>query len=88
MTLAVQNPPADAGERHGFDPWIWKVDHREEGMETNSSILACEILWTEEAGALQVTGWQSQTQLKQLSTQLTRLTKFPSTAKKRIEHVV
>ena len=34
------------------------VDPLEKEMGTYSSILACRILWTEEPGGLQSTGWQ------------------------------
>ena len=40
----------------------------EEGMATNSSVLAWTIPWTEEPGGLQSIVLQSQTQLKRLST--------------------
>ena len=43
-------------------------DPLEEGMTTHSSILAWKIPWKEELGELQSMGLQSQTQLKQLST--------------------
>ena len=40
-------------------------DHLEEGMATHSSILAWRILWTEEPGRLQSTGFaKSQTWLE------------------------
>ena len=38
-------------------------------MTTHSSVLAWRIPWTEETGGLQTIASQSQTQLKQLSTQ-------------------
>ena len=38
-----------------------------EGMATHSSILAWRIPWMEKPGGLQSVGWQSRTQLKQLS---------------------
>ena len=41
MALVVKNPPANGG------------DPLEEGMATNSSILAWRIQWTEEPGGLQ-----------------------------------
>ena len=44
-------------------------DPLEESMATHSSILAWRIPWTKEPGGPQSLGWQSQTQLKQLSTQ-------------------
>ena len=41
--------------------WVPSLDQKDplkEGMETHSSILAWEILWTEEAGGLQSMGSQ------------------------------
>ena len=35
----------------GFDPWVLKVP-LEEGMATDSSVLAWRIPWTEELGGL------------------------------------
>ena len=49
-------------------PLVWE-DPLEEGMAAHSSILAWRIPWTEEPGGLQSVGLQSQTRLKQLSTQ-------------------
>ena len=54
--------PANAGGiRHGFDPWVrslgWE-DSLEEGMATDSSILAWRIPWTEEPEGLQSMGSQ------------------------------
>ena len=40
-----------------FDPWVWE-DPLEKEMATRSSVLAWEILWTEEPGGLQSTGPQ------------------------------
>ena len=40
----------------------------EEGVATNSNVLAWRIPWTEEAGRLQCIGFQSWTQQEQLST--------------------
>ena len=44
-------------KRHGFDPWVVKIP-LEEGMATDSSILAWRIPRTEEPGGLQSTGSQ------------------------------
>ena len=45
--------PANTGDtRDMFDPWVGKI-HLEEGMATQSSILAWRIPWTEELGKLQ-----------------------------------
>ena len=46
VALVVKNPPANGG------------DPLDEGMETNSSILAWSIQWTEEPGGLQTMGSQ------------------------------
>ena len=52
-----------SSRRHEFDPWSQK-DPLEKEMATHFSILAWEILWTEEPGRLQSMGSQkSQTQL-------------------------
>ena len=50
-------------ERRGFTPWVGIPDPLKKEMATCSSILAWEILWTEEPGRLQYLGWQSQTRL-------------------------
>ena len=42
---------------------LGREDPLEKEMATHSSVLAWEILWTEEPGGLQSTGPQSQTQL-------------------------
>ena len=51
----VKNPPASTGET-GWIPGSGR--HLEKDMATHSSILACEILWTEEPGGLQSLGSQ------------------------------
>ena len=55
VAQAVKNPPAMR------ETWVrslgWK-DPLEEGMTTNSSILAWRIPWTEEPGGLQSMGPQ------------------------------
>ena len=48
----VNNPPVNAGDVGWDDPL-------EEDMDTHSSILACEIPWTEEPGGLQSVGLQT-----------------------------
>ena len=51
--LVVKNPPANAGGiRHGLE------DTLQEGMATNSGILAWKISWTGEPGGLQSLGSQ------------------------------
>ena len=50
--------PACQCRRHGFNPCIGKSSLEEE-MATHSSILACRIPWTKEAGGLQSMGLQS-----------------------------
>ena len=49
-----------------FHPWVGKIP-LEEGMATQSSILAWRIPWREEPGSLQSIGSPSQTRLKWLS---------------------
>ena len=56
----VKNPPANAGDADLTPGW---GDPLDEKMAVHSSILAWQILWTEEPGGLQSTGSQSQTQL-------------------------
>ena len=51
----VKNLPASAG---GSSSILSREDLLEEGMATHSSILAWEILWTEEPGGLQSMGPQ------------------------------
>ena len=65
VTLVGKNLPANAGDRHSFDPWVRK-DPLEEGMATHSSILPWRIPLTEEPGRLQYMGSQSRTWLKRL----------------------
>ena len=55
-------------KRPGFDPWVGKISWRREGLPT-SVLVPGESLWTEEPGRLQFMKLQSQTLLKQLSTQ-------------------
>ena len=30
MALVVNNPPTNAGDRCGFNPWVWKIPLEEE----------------------------------------------------------
>ena len=53
---AVKNRPATAGE--GVQP-LGQKDPLEKEMATHCSILAWEILWTEEPGSLQSMGSQN-----------------------------
>ena len=56
VALVVKNLPANAGDvRLGFDLWV-REDPLEEGMSTDSSILAWRIPWTEEPCGLQSIG--------------------------------
>ena len=48
----VKNPPANAGDTRD----VGQEDPLEKEMATHSSILAWEILWTEEYGKLQSLG--------------------------------
>ena len=69
VTLAVKNPPANAGDIRECRVWsLGWGNLLEEGMATHSSILAWRIQWTEEPGKLQSIEPQSWTWLKQLST--------------------
>ena len=52
----IKNPPANA-RNPGSIPG--QEDSLEKEMATHSSILSCEITWTEEPGGLQSMGWQS-----------------------------
>ena len=56
MALEVKNPPAKAGDARDMIPSL--EDPLEEGMATQSSILAWRILWTEEPGGLWFIGFQ------------------------------
>jgi len=51
----VKNPPAI---QETLVPSLGWEDPLEKGMATHSSILACEIPWTEEPGGLQSMGFQ------------------------------
>ena len=69
VTLAVKNPPANAGDIRECRVWsLGWGNLLEEGMATHSSILAWRIQWTEEPGKIQSIEPQSWTWLKQLST--------------------
>ena len=66
--LKAVNPANVEDERHpGLIPG--SEDPLEKEMATHSSILGWKIPWTEEPDGLWFIGSQSQTQLKQLSTQ-------------------
>ena len=54
----VKNPPANAGNVRDMVQSLGLEDPLEEGMATNSSILAWRIPWTEEPGRLQSVGSQ------------------------------
>ena len=56
MAQRVKNPPAMWETRLRSLSW---EDPLEEGIATHSSILAWEILWTEEPGRLQSMGSQT-----------------------------
>ena len=55
MALVVKNLPANAGDEGSV---LGQEDPLEEEIATHSSILAWEILWTEEPGGLQTMGSQ------------------------------
>ena len=58
MVLVVKNLPTKAGDLETPIPILDWEDPLEEGIATHSSILAWEILWTEETGGLQSIGSQ------------------------------
>ena len=49
---AVKNPPASAGDTRDTGLILGQEDPLEKEMATHSSILAWNILWTEEPGGL------------------------------------
>ena len=63
VTLVVKNSPANAGDIEMQIPSWGQEDSLEEGMATQSSIIAWRIPWTEEPGGLQSKGLQSWTPL-------------------------
>ena len=65
VALVVRNLSANAGNVRNGVRSLGQEDPLEKGMATHSSILAWEILWTEDTGGLQSMGLQkSQTQLR------------------------
>ena len=52
--------PACQRRRSRFEPWVGNIPEYslEKEMATQSSVLACEIPWTEELGGLQSMGSQ------------------------------
>ena len=52
MAQQVKNPPAMQEMQETWVQFLGQEDPLEEGMTTHSSILAWEILWTEEPGRL------------------------------------
>ena len=66
--LVVKNLPVVQKTQEIRVCFLGWEDPLEEGMTTHSSILAWKIPWKDEPGELQSMGLQSQTQLKQLST--------------------
>ena len=56
MVLVVKNLPANAGDIRDVGSIPGWGRSLEEGMVTNSRILAWRILWTEEPGGLQSIG--------------------------------
>ena len=59
----VKNLPGNAGDTETQVRSLEGKDPLEEGMATNSSILAWKIPWRDEPGRLQSMGSQTQTQL-------------------------
>ena len=58
VKLVVRNPPANARNLRPEVRPLGPEDSLEEGMATQSSILAWRIPWTEESGRLQSMGSQ------------------------------
>ena len=58
---AVKNPPAVQETQETWVRLLGWEDPLEEGMATQTSILARRLPWTEEPGGLQSIAWQSQT---------------------------
>ena len=56
MALVVKNPPSRRETQQTQVRTLGREDLLEEGMATQSSILAWTIPWTEEPGGLQSTG--------------------------------
>ena len=54
----VKNRPASAGHVEDMGSVLSQEDPLEEGMATDSSVLAWEIPWTEEPGGLRSMGLQ------------------------------
>ena len=53
MALVVKNPPVNAGDVRDMGSILGREYPLEEGIVTQSSILAWRIPWTEECGGLQ-----------------------------------
>ena len=53
----IKNPPANAGDVRGFDPWLGKIPWRKKWQST-PGFLPGESPWTEEPGRLQSMGSQ------------------------------
>ena len=58
VALVVKNPLANAGDIRDAGSILGWKDPLEEGMATQSSILAWRISWTEESDGLQSIGLQ------------------------------
>ena len=59
VALVVKNQPADAGDKETQDQYLGREDPLEDGMTSNSSILAWKIPRTQQTGGLQFIGSQS-----------------------------
>ena len=57
VMLLVKNPPANAGDRHGFSPWVRTIPWRRAWQPT-PIFSPGESPWTEEPGGLQSIGSQ------------------------------
>ena len=58
MVLVVENPPESPGDAANLGSSLGSKDPLEEKMAAHSTILAWEILWTEDLGGLQSMGSQ------------------------------
>jgi len=66
--------------RHRFDPWVMKIHWRRK-WQPDFSILAWEILWTEELAGYSPWGHKSQTQLSDFTTIITAILSYLTLSK-------
>ena len=58
VVLVVKNPPANAGDRRGFGPWVWKIPWRRAWQPTPVFLPGESHAWIKESGRLQSIGLQ------------------------------